>query len=225
MSYPENDSQYYERVLDDVKDDGDLWALVVEKNSHLYASKGDEGFIPKPGMTARFYGRGFGYGVRGVFVDGHKLSYMSLEEEHVSHQKWLAENQLKKIEAFEANKAEMDKRYDALPQAFRERIDRLRLKDPNFRIDSEGYEMFCIEQAIVIAEALRVDPVKISAKTPQEWTTFYKGLFESFVKESFSSQMAKVPGLDEGHSGGTMGGALRLAYWYLTLPEQMKVGV
>ena len=69
MAYPENDKEFYEHVLTKVEDQEDMWAITVDHGSTTWMPKLKD-FEPKAGMTARFYGKGFGYPVRGIFVDG-----------------------------------------------------------------------------------------------------------------------------------------------------------
>jgi hypothetical protein len=80
MAYPENDSQFEEAKISSVKkyesswcierDDG--WSFSVDSNSPV---------VPEVGMTARFYGKGIGYVVRGLYLDGKKVFYRSEEEQ------------------------------------------------------------------------------------------------------------------------------------------------
>jgi hypothetical protein len=55
-------------------DDG--WSFFVPVDSPI---------SPRPGMTARFFGRGVGYSVRGLFLDGIKVFYRSASEQ-VEHE-------------------------------------------------------------------------------------------------------------------------------------------
>jgi hypothetical protein len=41
--------------------------------------------VALPGMTARLYGKGLGYSVRGIFVDGVKVFYRTAEEDKRHH--------------------------------------------------------------------------------------------------------------------------------------------
>lgn len=56
------------------RDDG--WSFFVPPESPIE---------PKPGMVARFYGKGMGYTVRGLFIDGVKVFYRT-EAEDAEHQ-------------------------------------------------------------------------------------------------------------------------------------------
>ncbi len=50
----------------------DGWSFFVPKSSPVE---------PQVGMTARFYGKGVGYGVRGLFLENHKVFYRTLAED------------------------------------------------------------------------------------------------------------------------------------------------
>ena len=213
MAYPENDSHFYEETLEKVEDAKDGMLAITVHGGTTWIPKND--FEPKAGMKVRIYGRGFGYPIRGVFIDGHKFTYMTIEEEDVAHKKWVEDLHSKKKQEYEKNKANIEKRFEALPEAFKKRIQRFRDKNPEFIWDEEPYEMFCCEQAVVIANALKASPHDIKAKTNAEIEMFYKGLFTEFMKSSYDSQRARVPKLDDGHSGNTFSGACNLAYNYL----------
>ena len=77
---------------------------------------------PAVGMTARLYGKGFGYTVRGLCLNGpgdlQRVFYRTVEQEEQRHQDWCAEQKREKLAAFEANREEMDRRFAALPEIF-----------------------------------------------------------------------------------------------------------
>lgn len=74
--YPDNDSEYYEEVIKSVEGEsftGEAgWSFWVGNKSQVQ---------PKVGMTARIYGKGVGYSIRGLFLDGEKVFYRTVEEE------------------------------------------------------------------------------------------------------------------------------------------------
>ena len=77
---------------------------------------------------------------------------------------------------------------------FRKRIDRFREEDPDFRVDSEAYELFCLAEAVKIANA---------CETVENIEAFKNGKSEL------------VPDLSEEHSGNTFYCACGLARAYL----------
>lgn len=79
QDYP-NDAQWEERIITKVRvensgwsiDRDDGWSFLVQKPSPV---------VPKTGMLARFYGPGMGNSVRGLFLNGTKIYYRTVEEE------------------------------------------------------------------------------------------------------------------------------------------------
>lgn len=79
--FPTDDKQFEETTIKSVsaeKDGGwsieraDGWSFFVPMQSPV---------VPMPGMLARFYGRGTGYTVRGLFIDGQRVFYKTPEEQ------------------------------------------------------------------------------------------------------------------------------------------------
>lgn len=78
MTYPENDDQFRE-------------VKIVEVDQKRGWMKFDDGFsfgipadglaAPAVGMTARLYGKGIGFKVRGLFLDGEKVYYRTEDED------------------------------------------------------------------------------------------------------------------------------------------------
>lgn len=82
--FPDNDDDYQEVKVAKVKggafesDDG--WSLIYEN---------ENGVTPEVGQTARLYGGGFGFSVRGLFFDGRRAFYETREDHHESQKKKL----------------------------------------------------------------------------------------------------------------------------------------
>lgn len=162
------------------------------------------GVTPKVGDELTVHTKGSAFGtIRGMDLNGHKIFWKTDEELEVERVVWLRKNE-EKQQKFKDNVSEMDKQYNALPKCFQERIDKFRANNDRFRIDYEGYELFCCEQAVVIAKGCK------SAAGVEE-----------FRKKEWEEQLKLVPELSDGHSGNTFGCAVRLAYWYLQQPENV----
>lgn len=213
MAYPENDSEFYENVLEKVEDEDDNWAITV-RGATTWIPK-IEGFEPKAGMNIRIYGRGFGYPVRGVFIDGHQFKYMTIQQADEAHQKWVDNLHKERQEAYEKDKVAIETRFKALPEFFRSRLQGFRDADPKFIWDEEPYEMFCCEQAVVIADALKKSGPEIQSISKEGWGKYYQETITAFMRASSAEQRKLVPGLSDEHSGNTFGGACQLAYRYL----------
>jgi hypothetical protein len=167
-----------------------------------------EGVEPRPGDSVRYYGRGFGYPVRGVDLNGIELYYETEQEyrDRVAAEQLAREVEEKAIA--DAERPERDARVAALPECFQKRIARFRRNNPDFYWEYEPYEMAACVDAVKIADTLRGDENLQDA-------------FETFRKLPWSEQnraVKTVTGeeLDPGHSGDTFGMAMRLAHHYLT---------
>ncbi len=145
-------------------------------------------------------------GLRGADVNGENLFYWSREEKRRYVDRQAKKRRNKERQKFEENREELDTRYGALPKVFRERIDRFRRNNPDFRWMFEDYELFVCEEAVKIAEAM---------ETPEA--------VEEFREMSIDEQYEAVD-LEDGHSGNTFSMATMLAYWYLKDPESVVKG-
>lgn len=163
----------------------------------------DAGFAPGVGQTAKLYGRGTGYQVRGLVVNDRVVFYRTEAEQEELNRKEQAAREDKKRSDYEAQSGEYDRRVNALPQPFKTRITEFRnWKPETWKYDFEPYELFTCEQAVEIATAL---------KTPEEISRFHK--------LDFTEQKKIVLALSDDHSGNTFGAACLLARIYLTKPE------
>lgn len=197
----QDDSDFDEHPLDEVKRESNGYVLVRD-GWHLGIEY--PGFEPKAGQMARYFPAGIGRPVRGVVIDGRVAYYRTKAEEDKRHDEWVAAQRRQREREFEENRAARDAQFDALPPDFQARIQRFRDGNPDFRIEHEPYEMFCCEQAVVIAKALKtLDAVR------------------DFAKLDWKEQKRLVPAIDDGHSGNTFSMAVRLAGWYLSKPENV----
>lgn len=199
LAYLPKDTEYSNYTLEGVEDGGDCWDIIVDKGAILSIPK--TGFVPLPGMLAKFYGKGFGYSVRGVIISDVVIYYRTPEEAELDHKAYCKKMDEDRARNLKKNMAKMDEAYNKLPDIFKARIDGFRKTNPNFRRDYEEYEMFCIKEAIKIAETLN-DPEKVI----------------EFSKGDYNQKLFLVPTIDEGHSGNTLGCATHLAYLYLSNP-------
>jgi hypothetical protein len=161
--------------------------------------------LPPPvmGEPIRTYGRGIGYSVRGIVIAGRVYRYQTHAEEEAQQQQLQRKREAEAEATLERTRAETDQRIAALPPVFRARLEKFQRDGGHeFRRDYESYELFCCEQAVVFAEAL---------KTPEA--------LKAWRDLPFKQQQQQVQGLNDGHSGNTFGMACRLAHWYLTHPD------
>lgn len=200
------DAEWQESVIENVEREKDNWFYVTHNDGWTLGVQTSD-IEPKAGDTIRTYGRGIGYEVRGIAINGHVVRYESDADMRARHARELAASDQKKRDEAVANRTENDARIAALTQEFQNRIARLRRNNPDFEWDHQPYELFICEQAVVIANAFSSNVEEL-----KDWS-----------KLDWSDQKKRVPGLDEGHSGNTFGAASRLAWLFLTKPELVEL--
>jgi hypothetical protein len=151
--------------------------------------------------------------ITGISVAGQVVFQRTRQQQEDNHRIWVMVHQAEQGRMFVLNKAKMDADYERLVPFFKERVDRFRAeRGDEFRVDSEGYEVYILLQAQQIADWAREgdpeDPVeflqqKRGANLPNDermkvWGGLWDRLTESGV-------------VDDGHSNNTFSGALRMA--------------
>ena len=174
------------------------------------------GAVPKVGDDIIVYSEGST--VRGVTLNGKKLYYKTDKQLSDEHEEWRRKYQQQKEDNFKKDRQRLDKVYNSLPDFFKKRIDRFRANNPDFRVDYESYEMFCITEAILIADHFSkgVDLTiqankKLICKEIEEWS-----------KKGWTEQHKEIPTIDDGHSGNTFGMAVKLAWLYIDEPSNVS---
>ncbi|MBN1585678.1 hypothetical protein JW899_04940 [Candidatus Uhrbacteria bacterium] len=191
----------------------------TQKNGWSFGIREEWGVSVKTGDIARFYGRGPGHIVRGLFINGVCCYYRTKEEQAEENAREIAAYEKEQKDKFEKNRQILDEKYKNLPVLFQKRIDKFRTNNLNFRWKYESYEMFCCEQAVVIATSISNQIVAenpqaiVSERAPSALAEFYDMPWEK--------QRIVVPDLDDGHSGNTFGCAVSLALIYLKEPENV----
>ena len=204
------DTEFKETVVKSVDEGEASYSIGLGSGGCIGLSK-EHGVEPRVGDSIRLYGRGFGYTVRGIVINGRVAYYRTADEERERHAREVAESQRKKREQFEAEIAKHDAAYDALPPIFRRRVDRFRASGPDWRWEYEPYEVFCCQEAVKIANAFRGHEHSDSAGEA----------LDAFAKAGYEEQRKTVPDLSDQHSGNTFGASVRLAYWWLAEPENV----
>lgn len=192
--YPTDDDEYRETTCTAVKD-----GALTEADGLSFGVDPSWPVQPRVGSTLRFYGKGFGWVVRGLYIDGQRAYYRTPAEEEQRHAAMVEQMRLDKIATFEKDRPRLDAEYAALPPVFQRRIDRFRAARADWRPEYEAYEMSCCVDAVKIAAA---------CKTTAE--------VEAFQGKKWEEQNRLVPGLFDGHSGNSFGMACRLAWRYLS---------
>jgi len=140
--------------------------------------------------------------IRSVKINGSYVFNKTDKDLDREHKEMVADMHKKKKKKFEEEKDELDATYDSLPPVFQRRLDRFRKGKVEFRWSLESYEMFCCQEALVIAKHCG------SAEGVREFNT------------SNYAEQSKVT--SDQHSGNTMGTACTLAYWYLECPDVVE---
>lgn len=179
------------------------WFSISTKDGVCFGMEAKYGVTPKIGDKITLHCVG-GSSIRGIDLNGVKVYYKSDEQLEQERKEWLANNEKEKQAKFKKQEKSLDAKYNKLPKCFQERIEKYRANNPRFRVDYESYEMFCCEQAVVIAKACKT----------------IEGI-EKFRKMEWKEQKEMVKKLGDGHSGNTFGASCQLAYWYLQQPENV----
>lgn len=189
LAYLPQDQEYKEYTLTSVKDNGKEWdigsyvgQLLIPKTS----------FIPESGMRVKYYGKGFGYTIRGVVIEDTPIYYKTAKEADQVHKKWCDKMEREQKKLYLKHKKDIRKRINALPEPLKNRMVRFGKEKADFnRYDYVSYELYCCEEAVKILKTFD-DP-------------------ENIVKWAREGYDRTVCAVDDGHTGNTIGGAARLA--------------
>jgi hypothetical protein len=205
VEYPINDCQYQEYILHKVTKEKEGWELNLD-GSLIFWCPEDSPIMPRKEMLARLYGGGFGGITRGLFLNGQKVFYRTEAEQKEKNRKDSELAQSEKRNKFEENKVSYFTRISKLPSVFQERIAKFQNTNPDYDWKFGGYELFCCEQAVKLADYFKNDNDLLT------WN-----------KLEYKEQEKQCPVLDKGHSGNTFEVSVRLAHWYLSSPENVIV--
>lgn len=200
-----NDTEFTDYIISSVEPstkDPKAFTLGLADGSCIFVQN-DKG-LPQPavGETARLFGRGFGYPVRGIVVGDQVYFYQTPDgfaQEAADEQRRRAEERRRD---WDAKREEVAGRLAALPQAFQDRFQGFVDARPDFGPEFGPYELMVCEQAAALADKLG---------TPEAVSAFYEAPHEE--------QQRLFPELDGGHSGNSFGAMVALARLYLTDPE------
>lgn len=191
------------RTITNVTESDDWYE--ISQNGMCCGLKKKYGVKPIVGDKLTVHTKGSSFGtIRGMDLNGDVIFWFSDEELEIQRKEWLDANENKKQLKFKEKVAEMDEKYNNLPDIFKKRIDKFRANNDRFRIDYEDYEVFCCEQAFLIANACKT-----------------KEAVQEFKNKDWKDQIKEVDGLSDGHSGNTFGASCQLAYLYLDNPDNV----
>lgn len=195
-------------VITKVETSPDSDYYTISMGAMCFGLEKKHGIEPQVGEEITVHTKGGSFGtIRGVDLkiknEAWKTVFWKTDEElDADRQAWLDNYEKEKQERFAKEVESMDAQYLALPEYFKKRIDRFRENNPSFRVDFESYELFCCNEAVVIANACK----------DQETV-------KKFSEMGYEEQYKMIPDMSHDHSGNTIGCAISMAYWYLKEPE------
>jgi hypothetical protein len=198
------DTQFTDHLITDVRSVDTGWYLSFDRLG-IFCPMDECAEAPVVGETARLYGNGCS--VRGIVIDARVYYYRTEEQEEERHANWVADKHRADQEKFERERPMRDARREALPEALRERLSVYETRNPDWRRDYEGYELFVCEEAAAMA-------------------AHFAGDFEAlraFAEKTVGEQKQALPSLkwDE-HSGNTWGAAVSLAARLVRDPASVR---
>lgn len=196
----QSDTDYDQHTITRVEESSDSYMLGLN-DCGIYVEKERCAITPRKGDTVRTYPKGLGSLLRGLVIEDYVCYYRTPTEQREYQTIENIKSQYEQIVEFEAHKDEQDAKLRALPEVFQLRIARFRRNKPDFWWRNGPYELMCCADAVKIAEAC-----------PTHET------LSAFTKLSWQEKKRRVPDLDDGHSGNSLGMAQRLAYHYITVP-------
>lgn len=173
----------------------------IRRSDGGWLSFDDGPIIPEVGMTARFYGRGFGYVVRGLTIDGYTFYYRTAEQDRERHEAEVAKRNQERAAEYARTKGEMAERLSVYPDVFRRRIHRFLANSPT-AWEHQAYEMMVCDAALLIIDTYP------DAPSHRRWVD---NAYEPSIPESF----------EMGLSGNQWDMARRLASWWFVDRENI----
>lgn len=194
------DIHFEDRVITEVNEHDASWSILCGATEFGFHKK--DGVHPKVGDTARFYGKGFGYRVRGLDINGIEVFYRTeAQADNEDHNEALKAKEQRKTE-WQSKRTEYNERWAKLPQVFQDRISGFHKRNPDFGPEYEPYELFVCEQAVAFATALKT-----------------KSAISDFHRSSYEEQRKLVAEMSEEHSGNTFGTACMLSRLLIDRPD------
>lgn len=187
------DQEYQDFIIASVEREQSGWFAVGLSDGWSIGVDPNPAIEPRPGLLIRLYGRGTGYPVRGIVIDGVVVRYQTEAEYDAEVERKGAIERASKFDEFETRRADVEARIAGLPANFRARFERFMAANPDFLPEFGDYELMCCEQAVIFADRMSADDLRRWAKLPHD------------------GQKAMVPEMSDGHSGNTFGFSVRLA--------------
>lgn len=101
--YPTNDPDFEDTLIESVGETTEQGSSITRSDGFSFFVPATEGIVPKIGDKVRFYGKGIGHVVRGLFINGVKLFYRT----------YIEQKEADAIELYGANAEDWLARWDA----------------------------------------------------------------------------------------------------------------
>lgn len=184
------------RIGDGCVTDGDGWSIACDTSGQQI----------REGSTLEMWGRGLGFTIRGIAIDGIVQRYATDVEEADRSDRSVAERARDRInEYLSEGKVAQDAQYDALPAVLQRRIDSFRRKRLDFRWDGESYELFIYTEAVKIAAFASGEVADV----------------DLFKTMTFAEQV-DLANISDQHSGNTFATAVQIARVLCTDPFSLE---
>lgn len=189
----------------------------------------------KPGMAYELWGKGSGFGVRGIAIDGRVVYYQTEGEHRAQQIKDGEDRKRKELEEFERSKDVYFAEIAALPEELQARFERFQKGNPSFDVEFGAYELFCCKEAVVISDLAKIRADVDYSAVEEFWGGPYKKEYPDVGEEPPKRQhnrwlfwartldferQKEVMGINDGHSGNTFSVAFSLAQALLSRPER-----
>ena len=212
--YPPDSDREFQRVLVEAVtvEGADRYSVLTNEGYSLLV--GPSPLVPVVGDRLRLYGRGFGYEVRGVVIEGvGTVRYESEAELRDRYLRERAERDAVKQRALDEQRAERDLRVRELPPPLRARVERFQRARPTWRRDFEPYELFVCEEAAKLAEHFADVDVG-------DGGAVYR--LNEWAQLGYAEQQQEVT-LSDGHSGNTFDHTVVLARLLLLEDDELVI--
>lgn len=169
--------QFEDLIITEVKnreEDGMSWYTISCESSGFGMPKVDGVDPPEVGDRVRMWNYR-GMMILGMALRGTVVYYRTEEENQARLEAEAQEKEAKDKAEWEATgQAELQARYEALPEAFQHRIDKYRRNNPRFGWRFEAYEMTCCEQAAIYAAMAEAQTRNIDEETDEKIAEHFK---------------------------------------------------
>lgn len=196
----DSDTQFEEKTIARVELHEQGFTLTFDDGWCFAADHGP--LEPKPGMTARLYGKGLGFNVRGLLVDGQVFFYRSEEEDQRYWADHFKEQKRQAKAAYEQGRETQLQDIAQLPLPYQSRLAGFMERAPETAWEHQGYELHICKMAVLMAEDAG-EAEQVERRHDSHWRRSGEAL-ERLLADA---------------SGNQVGAAARLAYLQLTAPE------